>query len=102
MCRRLGAFNCVAAVLQHHVTARHGCSGHARFNIPDVPGLRDSSSIVGDLYELDSAVVIYLSDHHRIQVWISATLAFPTSIDYCHVFHVVRVWSPLSVLTLIL
>jgi len=62
------AFNRVATVLRCHVTATHGWSGHARFNVPDVPGLRDRSAIIGDLDKLDSAVVIYLSDPHGIQV----------------------------------
>jgi len=110
MCRRLGtmktcgrsrALNRVVAVLQRHVTATHGWSGHARFNIPDVPGLRDSSAIIGNLYELDNAIVIYLSDPHGIEVCFSAMFELCASLDDSHVSHVVRVWSPLSILTLI-
>jgi len=46
-------------------TITHGWSGHARFNIPDVPGLRDRSAVVvGDLDELGSAVVAHLCNPH--------------------------------------
>jgi len=76
-------------------------AGHAQFNIPDVPGLRDSSAIIGNLCELDSAVVIYLSYPHWAQAWLSAMLALYTSFDCCYVSYIVRVWSALSVFMLI-
>jgi len=106
VCRRLGtmktcgcsgAFDCVAEFLRRHVTATHGWSGHVRFNIPDVSGLRDRSAIIGDLDELDSAVVICLSDPHRIQVWIGAMLALCASFDHWHASHVARMWLRLAV-----
>jgi len=63
--------NHAVAVLRRCETATHGCSGHVRFSVPDVPGLRDRSAVViGDLDELDSAVVMHLCDPHGIQAWI--------------------------------
>jgi len=109
-CRRLGTIRLVAAlkllnhvvaVLQCHRTVTHGWSGHAWFNVPDVPGLRDRSAIVGDLDELDSAVVIYLCDPHGIQAWIWAMLAFCASFDCHHIAYVVRVRLSLSVFMLV-
>jgi len=72
-----------------------------RFNIPDVPGLRDSSAIVGDLCELDSAVVMHLSYSHWAQVRVSAMLVLQASFDCYHVSYIVRMWSAFSVFTLI-
>jgi len=74
----------------------HGWSGHARFNIPDVPGLRDRSAVVfGDLDELDSAVVKHLCNPHGTQAWIWAMLAAFASFDYYHdERHVFTVKSP--------
>jgi len=56
---RSRAFNRVVIILWDHMTVTHGWSGHVRFNVPDVPGLRDSSAIIGDLYELNNAIVIF-------------------------------------------
>jgi len=72
----LELLNHAVAVLWRCETVTHGWSGHARFNVPDVPGLRDRSAIViGDLDELDSAVAVCLCNPHGIQAWIWAMLA---------------------------
>jgi len=76
----------------------HGWSGHVRFNVPDVPGLRDHSAVViCDLDELDSAIVIYLCNPHGIQVWIWAMLAPCASFDYYHIAYVLRMWLSFSI-----
>jgi len=67
-CSRSRAFESRGRCLAMLRIVTHGSSGHARFNIPDVPGLRDRSAIVGNLDKLDSAVVIYLCNPHWIQV----------------------------------
>jgi len=97
----LELLNHVVAVLRCHGWQHiDGWSGHARFNIPDVPGLRDHSAIVvGDRDELDSAVVICLCNPHGIQVLIGAMLASCAS--YYHITYVARMWLLLSVFMLI-
>jgi len=98
----LELLNHIVAVLRRYEMVTHGWSGHARFNVPDVPGLRDRSAVViGNLDKLDSAVVIYLCNHHGIQVWIWAMLASFASFDYYHIAYVVCMWLSLSVFTLI-
>jgi len=98
----LKLLNHVVAVLRRHETATHGWSGHARFNVLDVPGLRDRSAVViAHLDELDSAVVIRLYNPHGIQVWIGAMLASCASFDCHHITFVVRMWLSLGVFTLV-
>jgi len=70
-CGRSRALESSGCSLAMPRTIAHGRPGHARFNVPNVPGLRDRSAVViGNLDELDSAVVMCLCDPHGIQVWI--------------------------------
>jgi len=57
--------------------------------------------MIGNLDKLDSTVVTCLSYPHWVEVWVSAMLLLLASFDCYCVTYVVRVWSPFSILMLI-
>jgi len=80
----------------------HGWSGHALLNIPDVPHLRDNSAAMGgDLDKLDIAVVMCLCYPSWAQALVSVMFALCANFDCYNVSHIVCVWSPFSVFTLV-
>jgi len=78
-----------------------GGSSLARFDIPDVPYLGDSSAIIGDLDEPDSTIVIDVSNPLRSHVRVLAVLALHAGLDHHRVANIVCMCDACSVFSLI-